>query len=737
MKTGQIILDITGMTCAACANRIEKALNNLPGVSKAMVNFAMETASVEYPAGEPPLSAIIAKVRQLGYSASEKKDAANIEKSKKIEIRKLKARFTGAAIFSLPLLWTMAEHFPLLSFVWVPPLFMDGWFQFLLATPVQFIVGYPFYAGAFKALRNKGADMNVLVALGTSAAYFYSLYVMIRAAFESRQHVDLYFETSAVLISLIILGKLFEALAKGRTSSAIKSLMGLQAKTALVFRNGAEVQVPVEEVLVGDIIHVKPGQKIPVDGEIIEGNSAVDESMLTGESIPVEKKPGDPVTGATLNKLGFIKFKALRVGKDTALAQIIRVVEEAQGSKAPIQRIADKISGIFVPVVVGISVATFVVWFFLIEPGQFTGALEKAIAVLVIACPCALGLATPTSIMAGSGRAAEFGILFKGGEYLESAHKIDTVVLDKTGTLTRGEPQLTDVIPIGIDEHSFLELIGSAEKNSEHPLAEAIVNGALEKGIALSSALEFESIPGYGIRAVVKGKTILVGTVKLLSRFDITIEESALAKMRSLEEGGKTVMLAVIEGKFSGMLAVADTLKDTATESVARLQAMGLDVYMITGDNARTARAIAREAGIQNVLAEILPKGKADKVLELQESGRTVAMVGDGINDAPALAKADIGMALGTGTDVAIETADITLMRGNLKGIADAVLMSRKTMTNIKQNLFWALVYNSLGIPVAALGFLAPWLAGAAMAMSSVSVVLNALRLQRIQFRGE
>jgi Cu+-exporting ATPase len=733
MKPEQTTLDITGMTCAACANRIEKGLNKLPGVSQAAVNFAMETASVEYSSSEAPIPTIIAKVKQLGYSASEKKDVANAEESKKKEIRKLKARFIGSAILSLPLLWTMAGHFPVLSFIWVPAIFMNGWFQLAFASPVQFIVGYPFYTGAFKALRNKSADMNVLVVLGTSAAYFYSLYVTIRAAIESRQHVDLYFETSAVLITLIILGKLFEALAKGRTSSAIKSLMGLQAKTALVFRDGVEMNVPAEEVQVGDIVHVKPGEKIPVDGEIIEGNSAVDESMLTGESIPVEKQAGDPVTGATLNKLGFLKFRAIRVGKDTALAQIIKIVEDAQGSKAPIQRIADKISGIFVPVVVGIAVVTFLAWFFLMEPEQFAEALEKAIAVLVIACPCALGLATPTSIMAGSGRAAEFGILFKGGEHLESAHSIDTVVLDKTGTLTRGEPELTDVLPDGIDEKSFLELIGSAEKNSEHPLAEAITKGVLEKGFELSSTEEFESIPGHGIRAVVEGTSVLVGTGKLLTRFEVYLEEKDVQKMKGLEENGKTVMLAAINGKFSGMVAVADTLKDTSCDAVSKLQEMGLEVYMITGDNARTAQAIAREAGIKNVLAEILPEGKAAQIKKLQASGKIVAMVGDGINDAPALATADIGIGLGTGTDVAIETADITLMRGDLNSIADAVLMSRKTMTNIKQNLFWALAYNSLGIPVAAMGFLAPWLAGTAMAMSSVSVVLNALRLQRVK----
>ncbi len=733
MKPKQATLSLSGMTCAVCANRIEKGLNNLSGVTKANVNFALETAQVEYVQSEIALPGIIKKVEGLGYSAADKKNNTDIEETKNSEIRNLKKRFAFSVLLSFPLLWTMASHFTVLSFIWVPAIFLNAWFQLALATPVQFIIGYPFYIGAFKALRNKSADMNILVAMGTSAAYFYSIFLTVRGIVGTAQHVQLYFETSAVLITLIILGRLFEALAKGRTSTAIKALMGLKPKTALVLRDGIEKNIPVDEVLVGDIVHVKPGEKIPVDGEIIDGASAVDESMLTGESIPVEKRVGDNVIGAGLNKLGFVKIRATKVGKDTALAQIIRIVEEAQGSKAPIQRIADKISGVFVPIVVGIAIFTFLVWFFIIAPNHFAGALEKAIAVLVIACPCALGLATPTSIMAGSGRAAEFGVLFKGGEHLESAHCVDTMVLDKTGTLTRGEPQLTDILPEGIDETTFLKLIGSAEKNSEHPLAEAIVKSAVKNGAESIEVDEFESIPGHGIRAVVQEKAVLVGTLKLLSRFGVAISEAALKEMSGLEEKGKTVMLTAIDGKFSGMLAVADTVKVTSLQAVSRIRAMGIEVVMITGDNAKTAQAIANEVGIDHVLAEVLPKGKADQIKNLQASGKIVAMVGDGINDAPALAVSDIGIGLGTGTDVAIETSDITLIRGDLNSIADAIIMSRKTMTNIKQNLFWALAYNSLGIPIAALGFLAPWLAGAAMAMSSVSVVLNALRLQRVK----
>ncbi|MDF2935819.1 MAG: ATPase, partial [Paenibacillaceae bacterium] len=587
-----------------------------------------------------------------------------------------------------------------------------------------------------KALWNGGANMDVLVALGTSAAYFYSVYLTAVWAVDggSAHHMpELYFETSAVLITLILLGKLFEAMAKGRTSEAIRTLMGLQAKTALVIRDGEELQIPIEQVVQGDVLLVKPGEKIPVDAVVLEGSSAVDESMITGESIPVEKLPGHNVIGATINKNGALKVRAVKVGRDTALAQIIRVVEEAQSSKAPIQRVADKISGIFVPVVVGLAAATFLLWYYAVAPGEFAGALEKAIAVLVIACPCALGLATPTSIMAGSGRAAEAGILFKGGEHLEQTGHIDTVVLDKTGTVTHGKPVLTDVIPAaGWQEEELLRLAAAAEKPSEHPLAEAIVRGAEEQGLALPAAGEFAAVPGYGIRAVVEGRRLAVGTRRLLEESGVSFG-GAGQEMERLEQAGKTAMLVAVDGVYAGVLAVADTMKESSREAVERLLKLGLTVVMLTGDNKRTAEAIAKQAGIPRVLAEVLPEGKAEEVRKLQQEGRKVAMVGDGINDAPALATADIGMAMGTGTDVAMEAADITLLRGDLNGIADAIYMSRKTMGNIKQNLFWALAYNSLGIPIAAAGFLAPWLAGAAMAMSSVSVVLNALRLQRIK----
>lgn len=733
----QVTLDITGMTCAACANRIEKGLGKLSGVAQASVNFAMETASVTYSPNEITVDDLQKKVEQLGYRAQPKAERSEDgEERKAQELRKHKLTLLMSALLSLPLLWAMAGHFTFTSWLYVPDMFMNPWFQLALATPVQFIAGRPFYVGAYKALRGGSANMDVLVALGTSAAYFYSLYLTAdwQAAGGSMHHgPSLYYETSAVLITLVVMGKLFETMAKGRTSEAIKSLMGLQAKSALVVREGRELVVPVEEVVPGDIAIVKPGEKIPVDGIVQEGVSSVDESMLTGESLPVAKKAGDAVIGATINKNGRLAVKATKVGKDTALAQIIKVVEEAQGSKAPIQRVADSISGIFVPIVVGIAAVTFAVWYFFVSPGELGEALEKAISVLVIACPCALGLATPTSIMAGSGRAAELGVLFKGGEHLEGTHRIDTVLLDKTGTVTNGKPVLTDV-RTEMAEAEFLRLVGAAERHSEHPLAEAIRAGIAKRGIEPAAADSFEAIPGFGVAAVAEGRELLVGTRRLMERRGIDAS-AAYDQMTALENEGKTAMLAAIDGRYAGMVAVADTIKETSKAAVGKLKAMGLDVWMITGDNERTALAIARQAGIDRILAEVLPEGKADQVKKLQAEGRKVAMVGDGINDAPALATADIGMAIGTGTDVAMEAADVTLMRGDLNSIADAVYMSRRTMSNIRQNLFWALAYNSLGIPIAAVGLLAPWVAGAAMALSSVSVVLNALRLQRIRIR--
>ncbi len=734
--------DISGMTCAACSSRIEKVLSRTPGITSVNVNLALETAHVEYTPGNISTREIVEKVSSIGYKASLKEDRKDHVDRRGQEILNKRRKWIISAILSFPLLWAMAGHFSFTGWIPTPDLLMNPWFQLVLATPVQFIIGWQFYVGAYKAIRNGSANMDVLVVLGTSAAYFYSLYLTIDSlSMTGMNHtVEMYYETSAVLITLILVGKWFEALAKGRSSDAIKSLMGLQAKTALVIRNGEEMNIGADEVIPGDIVLVKPGTKVPVDGEVVEGSSSVDESMLTGESIPVEKKPGDSVIGATLNKNGMLRIRASKVGRDTALAQIIRVVEEAQGSKAPIQRIADVISGIFVPIVVGIAVITFLVWYFWAAPGQFADALEKAIAVLVIACPCALGLATPTSIMAGSGRAAELGILFKGGEHLEAAQGIKVVVLDKTGTVTNGKPVLTDIVTTTgiaahgkeIAENRLLSMTAAAEKLSEHPLAEAIVAGAVERGLVLPAAEQFDNVPGRGITAVVSEQQVMVGTRRMMEDNNLDISEWT-PLMKKLEEAGKTAMLVAVDGAIAGVIAVADTIKPTSKAAVATLHEMGIEVVMITGDNKITAEAIAKQAGIRTGLAEALPEGKAEEVRKLQRNGTKVAMVGDGINDAPALATADTGMAIGTGTDVAMEAADITLMRGDLKSIPDAIMMSRKTMRNIKQNLFWALAYNTIGIPIAALGFLAPWLAGAAMAFSSVSVVLNALRLQRVK----
>lgn len=726
--------EVTGMTCAACATRIEKGLNKLQGVSSANVNLALEKATVQYNPSEIDVAALIASIEKLGYGAHMKQEQQDHTDYREQAIKKQKTKFIISAILSLPLLWTMVGHFSFTSFLYVPDFLMNPWVQMILATPVQFIIGRQFYVSAYKALRNKSANMDVLVVMGTSAAYFYSVYQAFKSiGAEHGHHVALYFETSAVLITLILLGKLFEAKAKGRSSEAIKKLMSLQAKTAVVLRDGVEKEIAIEEVLVGDVVLVKPGEKIPVDGELVEGVTSIDESMLTGESLPVDKKIGDRLYGSTINKNGYIQMKATKVGKDTALAQIIKVVEDAQGSKAPIQRLADQISGVFVPIVIGIALVTFIIWLIWVEPGQFTPALEALIAVLVIACPCALGLATPTSIMAGSGRAAEYGILFKGGEYLETTQNIDTVVLDKTGTVTNGKPVLTDVNLVSeLPEETVLSLIGSAEKPSEHPLAEAIVAGVVDRGIKIENTQYFEAIPGYGIQATVSGHAVVIGTRKLMQQYNISFDQ-AEELMRGFEEKGKTAMLVAIDGKYAGIVAVADTIKETSKEAIKRLHEMNIKVIMMTGDNNRTAQAIAQEVGVDDVIAEVLPEGKAEEVRKLQEKGSKVAMVGDGINDAPALATADIGMAIGTGTDIAMEAADITLIRGDLNSIADAIVMSRKTMRNIKQNLFWAFAYNTLGIPIAAIGLLAPWVAGAAMAFSSVSVVLNALRLQRVK----
>jgi len=724
----EIDLNIIGMTCAACSTRIEKGLNRMEGVQNAAVNLALETGRVSFDPSVLSSSDLIKKIQLLGYNA-EFKNEQHGEKvdHRKVEIKKKTRLFLISAALSLPLLWTMVAHFSFTSWMYVPDFLMNPFVQWALATPVQFWIGWTFYKGAYFALRNKSANMDVLVALGTSAAYFYSVYlVLINLQHTGSHSVGLYFETSAVLITLIILGKVFEARAKGRSSDAIQKLMKLQPKMAFVERNGATREIAIDDVRIGDVLMIKPGSSIPVDAEVVSGNSAVDESMLTGESLPVDKATGDVVYAATVNANGTLRVKAQSIGKDTVLSNIIRVVEEAQGSKAPIQRLADQISGIFVPIVVGIAILTFIGWYFIFSPGDFANALESTIAVLVIACPCALGLATPTSIMAGSGRSAELGVLFKTAEAMENTKHIDTIVLDKTGTITNGRPEVTEFKVVeGFDRDRIVSLAASAESQSEHPVSTAITTFGKNAKLPVES---FEAIPGYGIRSVVDGQNVVIGTRKLMNESHILFGQTIAD---NLESQGKTVMFIAVDGIYAGLIAVADTVKDSSVAAIEEMKKLGLHVVMLTGDQEGTARAIAAQVGIDEVFAGVLPAEKADVVAKLKAQGRRVAMAGDGLNDAPALATADIGMAMGTGTAVAMEAADITLMQGNLMRAVDAIQMSRLTVRNIKQNLFWALAYNSIGIPIAAAGFLAPWLAGAAMAFSSVSVVLNALRLQR------
>lgn len=721
-------LAITGMTCAACATRIEKGLNRLPGIRSANVNLATESATVHYQPGFAEPEDVFEKVRKLGYKAALKNDVPDEAKSK--EIRGKRNKLILSAIVSLPLLLTMVTHLPFYHGP-VPMLLMNPWVQFALASVVQFYIGWPFYNGGARALMNKSANMDVLVALGTSAAYFYSVVETLRYQFAGVHHPDLYFETSAVLITLVLLGKYMETRAKRQTTAAITELMDLQAKEASRIVNGAEELVPIDRVGVGDLLRVRPGEKIPVDGVLVEGESAVDESMITGESLPIVKRPEDKLIGATVNTTGSFIMKAEKVGKDTALAGIVRIVEEAQGSKAPIQRLADRISGVFVPIVIVIAVFVFAVWIAAIQPGQWNAALAAAISVLVIACPCALGLATPTSIMVGTGKAAEHGILFKGGEFLETTQNLQSIMFDKTGTITNGKPEVTDIVLFGErDKNAVLRLAAAAERASEHPLAKAIV--AAYQNDDLPSVDHFETITGSGITASISGNQVVIGTRRLMNHNDVEFHQ-ALDDTLRLESDGKTVMFVAVGGKLQAVIAVADTIKDSSVSAIEALKARGISVYMVTGDNQRTAEAIAKKVGIDHVFAEVLPEDKAKKVQELQSQGLSVAMVGDGINDAPALAVADIGMAIGTGADVAIEAADITLVGGELMHVSKALDLSKKTMRNIRQNLFWALFYNTVGIPVAALGLLAPWVAGAAMAFSSVSVVANSLRLKRMK----
>lgn len=715
----KVTLAIEGMTCAACSSRVEKGLRKVDGVIDANVNLASEKATIFFDDTKTNAEQLIERVIKTGYDAAvyEAKSAEEEKAEKEQEYKAQREAFYIGAVISLPFLVQMIGDFTNNH-----QLMMPGWVQFVLATIVQFTIGWRFIRGAYNSLRGGSANMDVLVAMGTLSAYLYSTFLLFQG-----ETIGFYFEASVVIITLIILGKLLEARAKGRTSEALKKLIGMQAKVAHVLKDGVMHDVPIEDVQVDDVIVVKAGEKIPVDGQVIEGRTNVDESMLTGESLPVTKEVGDTVIGSTINKHGSITMKATKVGKETALAQIIQMVDEAQGSKAPIQNFADKVSSVFVPIVIGIAFVTFVVTYTIVG---FTPALISTVAVLVIACPCALGLATPTAIMVGTGKGAEYGVLVKDSAHLQTMRTVDTIILDKTGTITKGHPEVTAVRPINVTEEAFVRMIATVEQTSEHPLAEAIMRYSQERGIIPKRVESFEALPGLGVTGRVDGQNVYIGNVKFMRQQDIDFDRFT-NDMQSLEEKGNTVIMVAQGQRFIGYFSVADTVKETSRQAVQELKARGIDVIMMTGDNKHTANAIAKDVGINHVLAEVLPEHKANEVDRLKSEGKKVAMVGDGINDAPALAAADVGIAIGTGTDIAMEAADITLMRGDLLSIIDSIQLSEATIRKIKQNLGWAFGYNVVLIPVAAFGFLNPILAGAAMALSSVSVVVNTLFLNR------
>ncbi|MBB6479634.1 heavy metal translocating P-type ATPase [Spirochaeta isovalerica] len=725
-----IQLNIQGMTCAACVSHVEKGIRKNDGIDMAAVNLATEKATVSYDPEKTSVEEIRQSIISAGYGATvpREDDGDEEKKEKDRQIKKLGVHTLISSLLSAPLLLgmvTMFIHIPGLMFLHNPL------FQLVLATPVQFWIGWRFYKGAWKSLAAGSPGMDVLVAMGTSSAYFFSVFNGFFAQSLGVETSGLYFEASAIIITLVLLGKYLESRAKGKTSEAIKKLMGLQPKTAFVNRGGSVVEVPIADVVPDDIVHIRPGDRIPVDGTILSGNTAVDESTITGESLPVEKQAGDKVVSGTINSYGSIQFRAERVGKDSVLSRIIAVVEEAQGSKAPIQKLADKVAAVFVPVVLLIALVTFLLWW--LAAGSLTSAFVSSVAVLVIACPCALGLATPTAIMVGTGVGAQRGILIKNGEILQQAGKLSAVVLDKTGTVTRGRPEMKGIHSLnGGDEDHYLTIAASLEKHSEHPLAKAVVKSAEEKGLAIPDSVDFTAVPGKGVKAVLDGQTYFIGTGTYLSENEI--EQSGLSALKGeMESKGHSVVILADSKEALALISIADTIKEHSREGVDQLRSLGLQVFMMTGDNRRTAEAIAAEAGIDHVLAEVLPEGKAAEIKKLQNDGHIVAMAGDGVNDAPALATAHLGIAMGEGSDIAMESSDITLMRGDLREIAAAIQLSKKTMGKIKQNLFWAFFYNAIGIPFSALGLLNPVIAGAAMAFSSVSVVSNSLSLRNFK----
>ena len=749
VATTQLTLGIGGMTCASCVVHVERALKGVQGVVSAGVNLATERATVEYVPGLVGISDLRHAVEDAGYSVvaafADDEDAATPRDLTAVRKKFVFSLMVAGAIMALSAIPSVADWFPFrLDFLFLT-----------LATPVQFWAGKQFYTGAWGALKHRTSNMNTLIAVGTSVAYFYSVAVTIfhGSSFFERYEPEAYFDTSTAIIGLVLLGKYLEARAKTRASNAIRALMGLQPSSARVIRGNREMDIPIEDLAVGDLVVVRPGEKIPVDGEIVEGMSSVDESMLTGESLPLEKSPGSEVFGAAINTTGSFTFRATKVGRDTVLAQIISLVEEAQGSKAPIQRLADLISSYFVPAVISIAAAVFLIWFLIGPEPSYVSAIVTAVAVLIIACPCAMGLATPVAIMVGTGKGAQHGILIRSAEALERAHKIQTIVLDKTGTITMGTPSVTDVVATGISEEELLKLAASAERRSEHPLGEAIVAAATERELALEGPVDVRALPGFGIQARVNGQRLLLGNIALMNSEGLALN-GLETRASDLSRQGKTVLFVAVNGDVKGIIAAADTLRPESKQAVAALHAQGLETVMLTGDNRRTAEAIARQVGIERVVAEVLPDDKANQVRTIQEQGVTVAMVGDGINDAPALVQADVGIAIGTGTDVAMEAADITLMSGDLKGLSTAIALSKATMRTIRQNLFWAFAYNVALIPLAAgvlypafsggvpdilrpvlgeFGFLNPILAAAAMAISSVTVVANSLRLRRFK----